>query len=98
MARAHKRRWLNKPTHPEQNGYIIWHHKADSRTGWIDCSLRIADCSRIISLDLDLYTASDKINTLHKLDVLIEEISELRKHVAGTTPTEEHEKNAKKTS
>jgi len=62
-----------------------WRDKRGARhvSTWTSASLTIADCSRVISLDLDGGSASDRANTLHKLDVLIDTLTRLRAAAAA---------------
>jgi hypothetical protein len=52
------------------------------RHTWCPIVLEISGCSRVVSLDFELYTAAERRNSLHKLDVLIDTITQFRDAVA----------------
>ena len=61
--------------------YIIksdWGNK-DKYDRDVDIKLDIADCSRVISMDIDDYDSDARENSLHKVDTLIEVLTDLRK-------------------
>jgi len=43
-----------------------------------DVSLQISDCSRAVSLELGLWSAEERENTLYKLDILLDVIMDLK--------------------
>jgi len=86
------RKFLNR--HYYAGAYVLaavsehtdrWRDKRGARhaSTWTSASLTIADCSRVVSLDLDGGSASDRANTLHKLDVLIDTLTRLRAAAAA---------------
>jgi hypothetical protein len=45
---------------------------------WVDITLVLADCGRAVSYDFNLETASERRNSLHKIDLLVETLSRFR--------------------
>lgn len=66
-----KRDWLN-PSNTSNNGYIITGQDADG-----DAELKIADCNRIIDLDLYYSTPRGKKVVIRKLNILRDRINNL---------------------
>jgi hypothetical protein len=48
--------------------------------GWpyVHVDLTLADCSRIVSFDFDLSSARQRANSLHKIDVLVDTLTQFR--------------------
>ncbi|HED05893.1 MAG TPA: hypothetical protein ENI61_04320 [Ignavibacteria bacterium] len=61
--------------------YTHTHKKTKKKVNEVsyEVNLDIADCSRIISLDIDLYSKREAANSLRKLDILISTLVEFRK-------------------
>lgn len=79
------RRFLNRPGHHAGAHVMAVVPDSSSCTKegcdhrWCsDPELRIADCSSVISLEFDRDTASDRRNSLYKLDVLIDTLTRFR--------------------
>ena len=45
---------------------------------WVEITLKLADCDRVVSFDFDLETASGRRNSLRKMDLLVETLSRFR--------------------
>jgi hypothetical protein len=67
-----KRTWLN-PLASGDNGYLITGQETDE-----EGFLKLADCNRIISLNLWFDTKKDKAEVVKKLGILIDDITVLR--------------------
>ncbi len=46
-----------------------------------DCELALSDCSRKITISIDLGSPDDRTNSIHKLDTLIETLTHFRRAV-----------------
>lgn len=79
-----RKEFLNMPGHHGMAN-IVTHITTESR--WrddeldrsINVKLDIADCSRVITMDVDGYDEYERENTLHKLDVLIDVLTDFKK-------------------
>ena len=79
---AASRKWLNPLKYPDGAvhgpGSIIWQVLAERGDTWEDVSLTISDCNRSIQLDLPAQTPQEKQQSLKKLDLMIDELSQMR--------------------
>lgn len=80
------RKWINKPRF-HSNGHVLvdvqsspWENK-DEKKVTIGGSFDIADCTRIISLSVDVHDKEDLENVLFKLAALKEAIERTEKFV-----------------
>jgi len=79
-----RKEFLNMPGHHGMAN-IVTHITTESR--WrddeldrsINIKLDIADCSRVISMDVDGYDEYERENSLHKVDVLIDVLTDFKK-------------------
>lgn len=77
---------LNLPGFHSTGSIVAEMRKAPgARNAW--ATLDISDCTRTVSLELDLNTPDDFENNLYKLDVMIDSLRKLRRAVAT------HQKN-----
>ena len=67
-----KRKWLNPSSH-DDNGYIMYGQESDH-----DGFLKIADCHRVISMNLWFDTKAAKRQRIKKLKLMEDSIAELR--------------------
>ncbi|QBI19618.1 hypothetical protein ER308_08685 [Egibacter rhizosphaerae] len=80
--RFYRRRFLNRPG-MHTGAYVLAAVEdtrvlADDDARYADHTLRISDCDRVISLDLDLGSPAHRRNTLAKIDTLIATLVKLR--------------------
>ena len=78
-----KREFLNLPGHHSMANIvasITKYRDEDVEKGqrWIDIHLGIADCNRTITLSIDYDGEEDRKNALHKVDTLIDTLTEFR--------------------
>lgn len=78
-----KREFLNLPGHHSMANIVTSITKerdddVEKGNRWVDIHLGIADCSRTISLVIDYYTKEDRQNALHKVDTMINTLTEFR--------------------
>jgi hypothetical protein len=75
--KLYKRVWLNKK---EGTAFI------EIREDWGDNNydVKIADCSRQITLDLGFHNKETKRNALHKLNILVSELQALKTKIEET--------------
>lgn len=66
-----KRVWLN-PSSSDDNGYVIYGQDEEG-----DPTLKIADCTRIVSLSLHCYTEKEKKQRIKKLKLIRDACQEL---------------------
>jgi len=69
------RRWLNTKDH-QDNGWTQGH--VHVYTSYIDASFMIADCSRTITLNFDVWNHSDARNHAKKIDGLIKDLTAMK--------------------
>lgn len=82
--RVRIRKFLNKPGH-HAGAYVLAEvedstkHKKD-KYGWpyVHVDLTLADCSRVVSFDFDLSSATHRANSLHKADLLVDSLTQFR--------------------
>jgi hypothetical protein len=67
-----RRVWLN-PNRSYDDGYIITSVDTEG-----DFNLKIADCNRIVDLNVYYSTKSEKKRRIRKMNVLIDELTNLR--------------------
>jgi hypothetical protein len=73
--RFHRRRFLNRRGY-HAGAYVLAEcrvltHRRDGKTvREVDADLTIADCSRVVSLDLSAFNEADARNALHKARLL----------------------------
>jgi hypothetical protein len=79
--RYYKREFLNLPGWHE-GAYIIA-EVSEYRNG---ASVQITDCSRVIRLDLEASSHASKRNTMRKLRILIETLTEVQDELAAGPP------------
>lgn len=68
----YRRRFLNRRGH-HAGAYVVAEITVDrwgDNDSHVDASLTVADCSRIATLDFDVYSHSDATNALHKARLL----------------------------
>ncbi len=83
--RMRVRRFLNRPGY-HAGAYVLaevedsTNVKKDrnGRWPWVDITLVLSDCDRVVSYDFNLETASGRSNSLHKIDLLVETLSRFR--------------------
>lgn len=78
-----KREFLNLPGHHSMANIVASitnerEENIEKGERWIDIHLGIADCNRTISLAIDYYSKEDRDNALHKVDTLINTLTEFR--------------------
>ena len=78
-----KREFLNLPGHHSMANIVASITKdrdddIEKGNRWVDIHLGVADCSRTISLAFDYYTKEDRDNALHKVDTMINTLTEFR--------------------
>jgi hypothetical protein len=81
--RYYRRSFLNRPGH-HATAFIyatVPFTKAEDEEDSCYPVLTIADCNRSISLSIDCGSGADAKNTLYKLDMLIETLTEFREAV-----------------
>lgn len=80
-----KRAWLNGPG--EGDAYISGTIKAqktyidgrgNTHDGYVDAVLSIADCSRIVTLDFDVYEKAEAQTRLKKIDLMLDFLTKYR--------------------
>ncbi len=82
--RVRIRKFLNKPGYCA--GAYVFAEVEDStkhkrgKHGWpyVHVDLTLADCSRIVSFDFDLSSACHRVNSLQKIDVLVDALTQFR--------------------
>jgi hypothetical protein len=83
--RLRVRKFLNRPGH-HGGAYVLaevedsTHLEMDRNElqSWVNITLVLSDCSRMVSYDFNLETASERKNSLHKIDLLVETLSRFR--------------------
>lgn len=82
--RVRIRKFLNKPGH-HAGAYVLAevedstkHKKGKHGWPYVHVDLTLADCSRVVSLDFDLSTSRQRANSLHKIDLLVESLTQFR--------------------
>lgn len=83
--RFYQRKFLNQPGH-YAGAYVLAEVGSHGSSG----TLTITDCNRLVRLDFDTYSPGDRRNSLHKADVLIQTLTELRAALAETNPGRGH--------
>lgn len=77
-----KREFLNLPGHHSMANIVadITKYRGDEEKGerWINIHLGIADCNRTITLAIDYEDVEERKNALHKVDTLINTLTEFR--------------------
>lgn len=77
---------LNKPNY-HSVAAVSWYILVTQDTQWVDGSVSISDCSRAITLDLCYgEEQEDYENSLHKVDVLIDKLEELKQALIESRP------------
>ena len=82
--RVRIRKFLNRPGF--HAGAYVLAEVEDSRKhkkgkhGWpyVHVDLTLADCSRVVSFDFDLSSAKQRANSLHKIDALVDSLTQFR--------------------
>lgn len=74
----YRRRFLNRPKHHTGAHVIARVEVENTRSGkpFVDASLRLADCNRVVELDFNVYDRADAKNALHKAKLLRDLIDE----------------------
>lgn len=54
------------------------HTKGEHRWPYVHVDLTLADCSRVVSFDFDLSSARQRANSLHKINVLVDSLTQFR--------------------
>jgi len=77
------RRFLNKKGH-HSNAFIYAEISKNTspknkKECWRDSELKIGDCDRIVNLSMDLNSISAALNSIHKLDILIDTLKSFKK-------------------
>ena len=83
--RLHVRSFLNGPNH-HAGAYIIaavensedLEKHEHGQWPWVDVTLKMADCDRVVSFQFGLDDADDRENSLNKIDRLIDVLSLFR--------------------
>jgi len=80
--RYYRREFINLPGfHSTAYVYAEVERSTRSDEYAATCTLALSDCSRKISISIDLDSPGERQNSLHKLDVLIETLIEFRRAV-----------------
>jgi hypothetical protein len=45
---------------------------------WVEITLKLADCDRVVSFDFEFETARDRRNSLRKIDILVDTLTSFR--------------------
>jgi hypothetical protein len=90
--------FINLPFHGEDGSIfseIVMYKGKEGKfiSNW-DATLKLRDCSSVVSFDLWLKNEEDIENTLHKLQVMIDHLTELREKIKQYGP--EYVKTSKK--
>jgi hypothetical protein len=80
--RMRVRKFLNRPGH-HAGAYVLAAVEDSTKLKqdpnglwpWVEVSLTLADCSRVVGFDFELETASERRNSLHKIDLLAETLN-----------------------
>lgn len=68
-----KRRWLNKAI--DRGAYLLWYVETEKNTkgveAWCNAGFTIADCNRVISLDIDV--GNNLKASIDKLQIIVDE-------------------------
>lgn len=82
--RVRIRKFLNKPGF-HAGAYVLAevedstkHKKGKHGWPYVHVDLTLADCSRVVSFDFNLSSAQDRANSLHKIDVLVDSLTQFR--------------------
>ncbi len=83
--RMRVRKFLNRPGY-HAGAYVLAevedssNHKKDrdGRWPWVDITLVLSDCGRVVNYDFNLETAGARRNSLHKIDLLVETLRRFR--------------------
>lgn len=82
--RVRIRKFLNKPGF-HAGAYVLAevedsrkHKKGKHRWPYVHVDLTLADCSRVVSFDFDLSSARQRANSLHKINVLVDSLTQFR--------------------
>jgi hypothetical protein len=82
--RVRIRKFLNKPGF-HAGAYVLAEvedstKRKKGKHGWpyVHVDLTLADCSRVVSFDFDLSSAKQRANSLHKIDILVESLTQFR--------------------
>lgn len=78
MKKIHVRKWLNEEGVMSPGGWIAWGIEPPTKENpYVYAYLNVADCNRVIYLDLDS-TNENIAGTISKLSMLSEEIEKLK--------------------
>jgi hypothetical protein len=80
------RKFLNKKGH-HSNAFIYAEISKNSSPSknkkkeniWRDSELKIGDCDRIVNLSMDLNSINATLNSIHKLDILIDTLKAFKR-------------------
>lgn len=82
--RVRIRKFLNRPGY-HAGAYVLAEvedstkHKKGKHGGpYVHVDLTLADCSRVVSFDFDLSSAKQRANSLHKINVLVDSLTQFR--------------------
>ena len=82
--RVRIRKFLNKPGF-HAGAYVLAevedsrkHKGGKHRWPYVHVDLTLADCSRVVSFDFDLSSARQRANSLHKIDALVDSLTQFR--------------------
>jgi len=73
-----KRKWLNRKGH--HSIAFIYATVCPRAKAWMDADITLSDCGKQITLDFCAHDKSGFNNSLRKLDILIETLTEFREH------------------
>jgi hypothetical protein len=89
--RVRIRKFLNKPGH-HAGAYVLAevedstkHKKGKHGWPYVHVDLTLADCSRVVSFDFNLSSAKDRANSLHKIDILVDSLTQFRDALRAET-------------
>lgn len=88
------RRWLNKDTSLGFGGHMLWSVETEGKgeNHFINTSLSIADCNKVINLDVEMYNEKRFNNTINKINTIIEELESFKHHMYKAYYEAKHEK------
>jgi len=94
-----RKEFLNLPGH-ESTAAIVTHIKTPYKHGYTEVVLDISDCSRVISMSMDLEDELSRENAIFKVDTLIDVLNDFKvalvKECKVAAKKEEKDKKKKK--
>lgn len=89
--RFYKREFLNNPD--KHSGAFIIAKVVKGTGNWVEGSLKLSDCDRIVDLDFSGGNSSSRANVEYKVDLLYETVKDFRRNVKAELRRAEKEKS-----